>query len=348
MLYKLKGVYEMSKLITVIIPCYMVEQYIDRCVDSLINQTFGLDNLELIFVNDASPDKTIDKLLDYEKQFPNDITVINCEENLKQGGAKNLGLSYASTDYISFIDSDDWLEPTMYEKLYEKAIQYNCDIVSCCLKRVPSEGLPMGRTGKKDQYYIIENDAQRKSIMIEGIGSCVTKLYKKDLIIKNNIYFPEHLTYEDNYFSYMMNMYVQSIYFLEEYLYHYYINPESTVVKKNSTHHFDRLVTETMKIEELKARNFFDQYHDEIEFNFLNLFYLNSLNIFFTRFTTTPVDILNYMKETVVSLFPNYKNNPYLIHIPEVYHILLKTIDTYVSNDEWIRIANAYNEHNLC
>lgn len=336
----------MPKLISVIVPCYMVEQYIDRCVNSLLNQTIGLDNLELIFVNDASPDNTIEKLFEYEKQYPDSIIVIDSKENMKQGGAKNLGIRYASANYVSFIDSDDWVEPTLFEKLYEKAIQYNCDIVSAAPKRVFAQGVPMGRTGKQDEHYIIENEYQRKSFLIKGgIRSCLSKIYKKDLIVNNNVYFIEHLTYEDNYFGYLLSMYVKNIYFVEEYLYDYFINPESTIVKKNSTHHFDRLITETMRIKELKARNLFDIYHDEIEFSFLNVYYLNSLHLIFLRFETLPIEVLNSMKETVFSLFPDYKNNPYLELICPVYKIFIKTLGTAVSNDEWNRIANEYRKY---
>ncbi|MDQ9824848.1 glycosyltransferase, partial [Acinetobacter sp. 163] len=69
-------------------------------------------------------------LLSLEQQYPTSVMVINCEENGKQGKARNIGLSYASADYISFVDADDWLEETAYEKLYRKAIKYNCDAVA--------------------------------------------------------------------------------------------------------------------------------------------------------------------------------------------------------------------------
>jgi len=342
------GVSSMDKLISVIIPCYNVEQYITRCIKSLINQTIGMEKLELIFVNDASPDNTINILLEYEKLYPSSMIVIDSKVNMKQGGAKNLGLNYASADYVCFVDSDDWVEQTIFEKLYTNAIKYDCDIVSSRFKNVSREGIPMGRTGEDDKFVIVENNIQRKILLINGIGSCLGKLYKKEFLINNNIKYLERITYEDNYMNYLTTIYVEKIYFLEEYLYYYFDNSQSTVARKDSPHHYDRLISECMKIEELKSRKLFETYHDEIEFNFITLFYLNSLNIFFTRFTTIQVDIFQYMKETVVSLFPHYKKNPYLTYVPEVYHILLKTIDTNVSEDDWIQIASAYNELNLC
>lgn len=115
--------------ISVIIPCYNVENYIDRCVKSLINQSIGVENLELIFVNDASTDGTLTKLQNWEQTYPENIMVITYEENLRQGGARNVGLQYATGEYIGFVDSDDWIEPDMYELLYSIAKQKDFDQV---------------------------------------------------------------------------------------------------------------------------------------------------------------------------------------------------------------------------
>jgi len=340
------GGFPMSKKISVIIPCYNVEQYIGRCINSLLKQTIGLNNLELIFINDASPDNTLIKLLEYEKQYPNDIIVINSEENLKQGGARNLGLNYASADFIGFVDADDWIEMTMYEKLYQKATRYDCDIVSCHYKRVSSEGTPMGSTGNKDAFYIIDNELSRKDLLLTGTGSGLgCKLYKKSLIIENNIHFPEHLAYEDNYFVHLLIMYVRKIYFLEEYLYHYYLNLQSTVVSSDSMHHFDRLTIELMKLDEFKLRGFYNIYYDEIEYNFLLLYYLNTLHIVFSRFHTVPGNLLSQMQKQVLESFPNYKDNPYLEKkLPDIYKIFLNTVNLSMQQEDWQKLADSYRK----
>lgn len=334
----------MSKLISVIIPCYKVENYIDRCINSLLHQTIGLENLELIFINDASPDQTLSKLLDYEKHYPENILVINSEVNMRQGGARNLGLRYASADYIAFLDSDDWLELTAYEKMYDKASTYDCDVVTCRLKRVTEPGTPMGSAGKKDRFYIIETDADRRDFILTGTGEGIGKLYKKSLLIDNDICFPEHLAYEDNYFSALVTMYAEKVYFLEEYLYHYYFNPNSTVVSQNSAHHFDRLTVELLKVETMKNRGFLDKYYHEIEYDFLRLFYLNTLHIVFTRFSEIPVQTLQQMQAQVKALFPNYKDNPYVTTVLDsLRKTLLKTIELPMEEKEWEKLAKSYN-----
>jgi glycosyltransferase involved in cell wall biosynthesis len=336
-----------TKKISIIIPCYNVENFIDRCANSLFNQTIGLENLELIFVNDASTDHTMEHLVKLEELHPEDVMVINSIENLRQGGARNIGLQYASCDYIGYVDSDDWVEPTMYEKLYEKMIQYDCDIVSCDFKRVEEEQQAMGRTGKEDQLIIIDTKEKRKELLINGFGygGIWSKIYKRNIIQDNQILFPEHLAYEDNYWTTFILLAVKRCYIVEEYLYDYFVNDQSTILSMNKKHHFDRLKIELMKLEELRNRGIYDQFYDEIEFNFLILFYVNSLNIIFMRFSYIPVDILNLMQRSVKENFPNFMNNKY-IQSPEnqLRKTLLNTVNLRLDETSWQEIKNSYLE----
>ena len=114
--------------ISVIIPVYNVARYLQRCIDSLIAQTIS-DKIELIFVNDASPDNCLEILRENERRYPDKITVIDSAENLSQGGARNLGMLRAKGEYIGFVDSDDFVSPSMYQKLYDKAVSSDADAV---------------------------------------------------------------------------------------------------------------------------------------------------------------------------------------------------------------------------
>ena len=97
----------MERKISIIIPCYNAQQYLDRCLLSLVNQTIDLDKLEIICVNDASTDGTWDKLCSWESRYPENFLLVDCEKNGKLGRARNIGLSYATGDYIAFLDADD-------------------------------------------------------------------------------------------------------------------------------------------------------------------------------------------------------------------------------------------------
>lgn len=103
-------------IISAIIPCYNVEKYIDRCLSSVVQQSIGMEHMQIILVNDASTDNTLEKLLLWETRYSDNILVITYEQNIRQGGARNIGLNYATGDYIGFVDSDDWIEPDMYDR----------------------------------------------------------------------------------------------------------------------------------------------------------------------------------------------------------------------------------------
>lgn len=334
----------MSIKVSVIIPCYCVEKYIDRCINSLINQTIGLENMELIFINDASPDSTLDILLTYEKQYPDSILVINSEVNLKQGGARNLGLQHATGEYIGFVDGDDWIELTMYEKLYSKTEQYDCDMVSCRLMRSYDDQPDKGSCGEIDSYITLTSEDIQDNVLLPDFGGfIVTKIYRRSILIDNNIWFPEHLYYEDNYWYALLRYYLTSGYMVEECLYHYYCNTDSTTARHNSLHHLDRLKIELLKIEELKRRNLFETYHDQIEFQFMELYYINTLYILFTKFDSVPIGVFIEMKETVHSLFPNYASNQYLKNSSyKAYPALLQLLELEIDEVELNRIAEIF------
>lgn len=99
----------MKPLISVIIPCYNTAQYLPQCMLSLEMQTLGFENLQCIFVDDASTDNgsTWECIKQFERKHPQEVVAIHLDENLSQGGAKNVGIGYAKADYIGFVDSDD-------------------------------------------------------------------------------------------------------------------------------------------------------------------------------------------------------------------------------------------------
>ncbi len=105
------------KKISIIIPCYNAFPYSSDCMEALEKQTIGMDALEIILVNDASTDQTFQMLCKWEQKYPESIMVINLEENGKQGRARNIGIEYASGEFIGYVDIDDTIDPHMYDKL---------------------------------------------------------------------------------------------------------------------------------------------------------------------------------------------------------------------------------------
>lgn len=342
--------------ISIIIPCYNVENYIDKCLESIVSQTIGLENLEIICVDDCSTDNTLLKLKEWEQRFPENIMLITYEKNLRQGGARNVGLQYATSKYVGFIDSDDWIEPEMYEILYLKMMETGVDLVQCKYIRDPGDGsITINTNQREDHEYRFENinGFYRYSTPSTGNngmnGGITCGLFIKDIILENNVFFPESISYEDNYWTPLLRLYIGSIYIVDLVLYHYFINPNSTITTKNSLHHFDRLTTETMLIEEYIKRGVFDIFKDDFFASFIQLYWLNSLFMFFTRFDSLP-DLfnLNQMKDTVYKYFPEYiiamKSSPIDLNTsdPTEYLLNLLLVDDLCKNMSVDEIQNKY------
>lgn len=126
--------------LSVIVPVYNMaaEGKLNFCMDSLVNQT--VQDIEIIAVDDASADQSLEILRTYQERYPDKVKVIACPVNRKQGGAKNTGLKAASGEWIGFIDSDDWVAPDFYERLLKRADETGADVAGCDYSLVSRHG----------------------------------------------------------------------------------------------------------------------------------------------------------------------------------------------------------------
>ena len=120
--------------LSIIIPCYNVENYLGKCVDSVLNNKLK-DEFEIILVNDGSTDNTLGVIKSYAKQYPDVIKYID-QKNKGLSGARNSGMDIAKGEYITFLDSDDYVDSAMYNKLLKKASKGDFDIVTCGVRMV--------------------------------------------------------------------------------------------------------------------------------------------------------------------------------------------------------------------
>lgn len=337
----------MDKLISIIIPCYNVEKYIGRCFESLLKQTIGFDKLEIIMVDDRSTDHTWERLIAIEAEYPESVMIIHCDENGHQGRARNIGLQYASAPYVGYVDSDDWIEPDMYEKMYERITAYKCDIVMCQNWRdtaFSDQLLAPKLTGNADRMLEIDTVEKRRTFIACGsIGYGVwDKLFTRDFLIQNNIFFPEGLAYEDHFFATLLYFYAKKIYIIEERLYHYYVNPASTVLSPNASHHFDILTVDKMMWSECENRGFLARYRKELEYQFLTLCYLAAMKMISLRLTHVPYDFFLELKEETLKRVPNYHNNPYVKdYVTELNLILLQLLELPIGEQDLNAVCNA-------
>ena len=177
--------------VSVIMPVYNSEPTLVDSLSSLVNQT--LSDMELILVNDCSTDSSFNILTDCEAQFSDKVLLVNLNENHGAGGARNIGLSYASGDYIGFMDSDDIATPDMFEKMYSKAISGNYDIVDCGYY---NEATDTAIVHASDELTGILNGYKRSELIASG-GYFWSKLIKKSFIDRVGLEFREHCILED-------------------------------------------------------------------------------------------------------------------------------------------------------
>lgn len=211
-------------LISVIIPVYNVEKYLERCINSIINQTYRM--LEVILVDDGSTDNS-GNICDMYAEKDSRIRAYH----IKNGGpakARNYGIDRSTGGgYITFVDSDDWIEPFMYEKLLSFALEYKTDITGCATMTDYANG-ESKNTFEKRKSGILSGKSCILDILYQtqyAWGAMYNKLYKKDLF--QNIRFPEIYNLEDYVVSTRLYNEVDKIYFCDLPMYHYTIRQGS-------------------------------------------------------------------------------------------------------------------------
>ena len=220
--------------ISVIMPVYNVEKYLKECLDSIINQT--LSELEIICINDGSTDSSLGILKEYEAK-DNRITVIN-KQNEGLSETRNLGMTLAHGEYISFVDSDDFLDLNFYEKLYNAAKKYNADIACSNLYRI---------TETKNYYlikYLFHKCTQRprlkyKYAKIPQHNYVMNKIYNRIKLQKSNVKFEKGIYFEDIEFSHKIVYYLRSLVTVPNTKYNYRDNPYSIVNTKSDKQQYD-------------------------------------------------------------------------------------------------------------
>ena len=221
--------------VSVVIPLYNSELYLRKCLDSLVNQT--LKEFEIILIDDGSTDNSINIIKEFQNIYDNIILIE--QKNSGIGRSRNKGIKKASGEYISFIDSDDYVENTFLEDMYNFCIKNNLDMCVCDYYIHNYDNTII----KKDVYdFGIKNILDDTTIIYKINHSPWNKLYKKDMIINNNIYFAQDLKYEDTPFVIKSIVCAERMGKLNKYLNHYIIR------KKSETTVMDKRVFDIFKI----------------------------------------------------------------------------------------------------
>ena len=287
--------------VSVIVPVYNVEQYIDKCLKSLVDQDF--EDYEVIVVNDGSPDNSQKIVDEYTKKYPK-IIKSYIKKNGGVSSARNYGITKAKGEYITFVDSDDYVAKEYLDELYNTAVNEKSDIVVCNM---------YAQTGEKTEVMTgllkYSND-DIKNAMI-SIPAVWNKLFKRSLFIENNVSFPEKLLAEDLAVVTRILCNVNKISYIEKPLYYY-------LIRTNSLSHQTKFNPKSADIiksldiirKYFKEKQCYKKFKNELEYiHIVHMLHSYMVNIHkFNECFEKNKEVVKLMKK----LFPKWRKNKYL------------------------------------
>lgn len=300
--------------LSIVVPVYNMaaDDKLRFCLDSLVSQTIA--DYEIIAVDDASTDESLEILREYESKYPWKFKAVQSFENARQGGARNKGLDIARGTWIGFVDSDDWVAPDMYEKLIRKAEQTGADVVGGDYCMVDTHTMNVGKlmpNNTMDQTGVLDQERYKKLVI--NPGSMVIKVYLKAVIDAYGLRFPEKSFYEDNCASPIWMLHFTHFEKVEEPLYYYYQHDASTVHEISVEKCKDRLAMGKRMIEEARRYGIYKTYRHEFEFAFSKVYYVNTLFSYMLGVKKPKVKFLKEIADGIRQEFPDFQENIYYL-----------------------------------
>lgn len=259
-----------EELISIIIPIYNVEKYLDKCIKSIEKQTY--QNIEIILVDDGSPDNC-GEMCDKYAQADKRIKVIH-KKNGGLSDARNEGVKISTGKYITFIDSDDYVEEQYIELLYKAIIQNNTEISQCGINEVNEEEKLINEIGEKEDK--VKSTLKMLEELYYGKWENTVvwnKMYKRSLF--NDIKFPINKIHEDEFTTYKILYKIKKVSIIKERLYNYRKNSESITGKKFNSRRLDFLIAIEERLE------FFQKNKEVKLYNLTLKCYLENIRYFY-------------------------------------------------------------------
>ena len=286
--------------VSIIVPVYNGEGYIKKCLDSLVNQT--LKDIEIIVINDGSKDKTLDILKEYQKKYKN-IKIIT-RENKGIAESRNEGITKAEGRYIAFLDSDDFVDLTMYEKLYQKITSCDFDVVTTYFNFQYEDKVEKGVIDLKKDILDIKD---LKKYFLNMYPVVWNKLYKKELF--------DDLKFRDVYAEDVDILYrilpkIKKMGVVKDYLYYYYQreNSESKVYTKKL---FDYVYNFNDLYKYYQTKWYMEEFKKEFEYVYVRYLYATFLKRSVTLDFKMQEKAFKLAVKNVQEKFPKYRLNKY-------------------------------------
>ena len=317
--------------VSIIVPFYNVENYIEKCLQSLVNQT--LEDIEILLVNDGSQDTSEAIAKQFVEKYPNKIIYLE-KENGGLSDARNYAIPYAKGEYIAFLDSDDYVETNMYEEMYHKAKQEDLDYVECdFLWEYPDKTLE----SKGKQY------SNKKEMFLYTRVVAWNKLIKREIVQNNHLEFPKGYRYEDVEFFYKLLPFIHHYGIVQKPFIHY-VQRENSISNVQNTRTKEMIDVLAHVITYYKTNNLFEEYKEEIEYIYARYILCSSmLRMVMIQDKKERKEIIQFAWKSLNTQFPNWKKNLYLkdkglknLYMKSVNHLTLK-LYTSLARMEFVR-----------
>ena len=318
-------------LISIIVPVYNAGAYLRRCLESLLEQSYS--EWEAICVNDGSTDDnmTLYKLQSIENECTDSVIVVDLSENVGLGEARNVGLKFASGEYVQFLDADDELSLDACAILYSTAKKYRSDLIQFNHLYILGNEKKSSNNSTENKHYFIRNKAERITFLsaTRVTYGCTNKFYRTEFIRRVNSHFPSRVRYEEPLFVYPLFLYAENVTLLNESLYYYKFRGESIVTSELGKKLLDHPKVQLMLLQDCIGRNeIYEEYKDIIGVYFLWTFYCETIS-FCENYEDAgiPFDYFKEMQTVCRSFFGDWRSNPYLGLIPKDGIRILESVD---------------------
>lgn len=304
--------------VSVIVPFYNVEKYIEKCLNSLVNQT--LEEIEIILVNDGSTDNSYKIANKFQEKYADKIKCYE-KSNGGLGDARNFGINYATGEYIAFLDSDDYVEPTMYEEMYEKAKQEEADMVECDF---------WWEYPDKKKEDIGATYSNQKEMLYKSRVVAWNKLIKREIYQNHpEARFSVGLRYEDIEGFYKILPYIRKVAFVRKCFIHYVQRQGSISNTQNKRNEEIFTVLENV-IEYYQKNNLYSEFQQELEYIYTRYLLCSSfLRIVKIKEKSIRQELLNKTWENLNSKFPNWKKNRILKQNNTLKNLYIRSVNTF-------------------
>ena len=290
--------------VSVIIPVYNTEDYLKEYIESLVNQT--LREIEILIVNDGSTDSSLEIMKEFKNKYPNIIKIFD-KVNGGQASARNYALSFAQGEYLGFVDSDDWVDSTMYEEMYEKAEKEDADIVICdMVDHFPDRTVCYPSSRFENKFKVTP--------------SACNKLFKRSLV-KEDV-FPVGLWYEDFEFTTMQLMKTDCISVIHKGLYHCHCREVSTMYNNNSEKNQDILVVLEHLVEYVEKNGWYEKYKNVLEYLYIDHVLITSINRVQKQTNEKKKIVINNLRKEVLKKYNSFYRDDAFREMPKKRQII--------------------------